>query len=164
MINERLLRLRCDVRVVNAEGEQLGIMRVNKALDMARDESLDLLLITDKAEMPVVKIIDYGRSQYEEAKKKKDTKKKVQELKGIQISPRIAEHDLQTHITHATKFLGQGDKVRIVCRFKAREITHAELGKNQLDKMFEALKDVAVMDSPPRLDGKLMTMVLVPKK
>lgn len=138
-------------------------MQSRQALNMARDQGLDLVLVTASANPPVCRIIDYGKHKYMEGKLGKDKKSKQQEVKGIKISPRIAEHDLQTNIGKARKFLEEGDKVKVTCMFKAREITHPELGRKKLDIFAEAVVELATVERSPTLDGRLMIMVLVPK-
>jgi translation initiation factor IF-3 len=120
-------------------------------------------MVSPTAQPPVCKIIDYGKHKYLEGKQGKDKKSKQQEVKGIKISPRIAEHDLHTGITKARRFLEEGDKVKVTCMFKAREITHPELGRKKLENFAEAVAELAVVERTPTLDGRLMIMVLVPK-
>ena len=130
---------------------------------MARDEGLDLVLVSASAQPPVCRIIDYGKHKYLEGKQGKDKKSKQQEVKGIKISPRIAEHDLGFLVKNATRFLEEGHKVKVTCMFKAREITHPELGKKKLETFAEMVKDLAVVERTPSLDGRMMIMVLNPK-
>ncbi len=158
-----MLRFR-DVRVIGAEGEQLGILQSRQALNIAREAGLDLVMVSPTAVPPVCKIIDYGRHKYEEKKLKKEgAKNKSQEVKGIKVSPRIAEHDIEFNLKKAIRFLEEGHKVRMVCMFRAREVTHPELGRQKLDKFAEGLKDLATVERTPVLDGRQMVMVLVPK-
>jgi translation initiation factor IF-3 len=152
-----------DVRVIGSDGSQLGIMQSRQALNLAREEGLDLVVVSATAQPPVCKIIDYGRHKYLEGKLGKDKKSKQQEVKGIKISPRIAEHDLGFLIRNAMRFLEDGNKVKVTCQFKAREITHPELGRQKLDIFAEQVKEYASVERPPALDGKLMTMILVPR-
>ena len=157
-----MLRFR-DVRVIGADGDQLGILQSRQALTIAREQGLDLVMVSPTAQPPVCKIIDFGRYKYETEKQNKGSKKKQQEVKGIKISPRIAEHDLQHLIKNAAKFLDEGHKVRVVCVFKAREITHPELGRNKLDYFANQLAEVAIVERTPALDGRQMIMVMNPK-
>ncbi|MCC7228990.1 MAG: translation initiation factor IF-3 [Fimbriimonadaceae bacterium] len=152
-----------DVRVIGSEGQQLGIMQSRQALQMARDEGLDLVLVSPTAQPPVCKIIDYGKHKYLEGKQGKDKKSKQQEVKGIKISPRIAEHDLGFLVRNATRFLEEGHKVKVTCMFKAREITHPELGRRKLEMFADLVKEIAVVERTPSLDGRMMIMVLNPK-
>ena len=119
-------------------------------------------MVSATAQPPVVKIIDYGKYKYLEGKLGKDKKSKQQEVKGIKISPRIAEHDLTFLIKNATRFLEEGNKVKVTCMFKAREVTHPELGRKKLEFFAEQVKELATVERPPQLDGRLMIMVLNP--
>jgi len=130
---------------------------------MARDEGLDLVLVSATAQPPVCKIIDYGKHKYLEGKQGKDKKSKQLEVKGIKISPRIAEHDLGFLVKNATRFLEDGHKVKVTCMFKAREITHPELGRQKLEKFADMVKEIAVVERTPTLDGRMMIMILNPK-
>ena len=138
-------------------------MQSRQALNLARDQGLDLVMVSPTAQPPVCKIIDFGKFKYLTEKQKKDSKSKSQDVKGIKISPRIAEHDLIVQLKKSIKFLEEGHKVKITCQFRAREITHPELGKRKLDRMAEDMANLAVVERPPTLDGKLMIMVMVPK-
>lgn len=152
-----------DVRVIGSDGTQLGIMQSRQALNQARDEGLDLVMVNPAAQPPVVRIVDYGKHKYLEGKLGKDKKSKQQEVKGIKISPRIAEHDLQVGIRKSIEFLEEGHKVKVTCMFKAREVTHPELGRKKLDMFAEAVADYGIVERIPTLDGRLMIMVLNPK-
>lgn len=152
-----------DVRVIGSDNEQLGIMQSRQALNLAREEGLDLVMVSPTAQPPVVRIIDFGKHKYLEGKLGKDKKSKQQEVKGIKISPRIAEHDLQVGIKKAHEFLEEGHKVKVTCMFKAREVTHPELGRKKLDMFAQAVVDYGIVERIPTLDGRLMIMVLNPK-
>lgn len=130
---------------------------------MARDEGLDLVLVSSTANPPVCKIIDYGKYKYLEKQQGKDKKGKQQEVKGIKISPRIAEHDMSFLCRNAQRFLEEGHKVKVTCVFKAREVTHPELGRKKLDLFAEQVADIATVERTPTLDGRMMVMVLNPK-
>lgn len=138
-------------------------MQSRQALQIARDEGLDLVVVSPTAQPPVCKIIDYGKFKYLEGKLGKDKKSKQQELKGIKISPRIADHDLGFLVKNAIRFLEEGNKVKVTCQFKAREVTHPELGRQKLDKFMDEVKDYALTERTPILDGKFMIMILLPK-
>lgn len=157
-----MLRVR-DVRVIDANGEQLGILQSRQALQIARDQGLDLVMVSPTAQPPVCKILDYGKYKYLMGKQEREGKKKQQEVKGIKISPRIAEHDLAFLIKNAQRFLEEGHKVKVTCQFRAREVTHPELGRRKLDFFAEQVATIATVERPPSLDGKLMIMVLVPR-
>jgi translation initiation factor IF-3 len=151
------------VRLIGPDGGQVGIVPTREALDLAKRHELDLVLVTATANPPVCRIVDYGRYKYELARREREHKKKQQDVKGIKISPRIAEHDMAFLMRNAIRFLEEGHKVRITCQFRAREVTHPELGRMKLDRMAEEAAHLAVVERPPTLDGKMMTMVLVPK-
>jgi translation initiation factor IF-3 len=151
------------LRVIGAEGEQIGIVQSRQALSMAKEQGLDLVLVSPTATPPVAKIIDYGRYKYTTEKQQKEHKRKQQEVKGIKISPRIQEHDISFNLKKAIDFLKEGHKVKVTCQFKSREVTHPELGRQRLDKMADQLKDLAVVERTPTMEGRLMIMVLCPK-
>ncbi|MBS1716350.1 MAG: translation initiation factor IF-3 [Armatimonadetes bacterium] len=163
LINERVTYKYRDVRVIGADGAQLGILQSRQALQQAKDLGLDLVLVAAQSNPPVCRIIDYGRHKYEMEKREREGKRKQQDVKGIKISPRIAEHDLMVGVNKARRFLEAGDKVRIVCMFKAREVTHPELGRQKLENMAAQLADIGIVEKSPSLDGKQMVMVLLPK-
>lgn len=162
MINERVLRFR-ELRVVDSDGTQLGIISSRDALTRAQAAGLDLVLVSATANPPVCRIIDYGRFKYEQERRDKEHKRKQQDVKGIKISPRIASHDLGFLLKNTIRFLEEGHKVKVTCQFRAREVTHPELGRAKLDYMAEEVAHLAVVERSPTLDGKLMIMVLVPK-
>lgn len=130
---------------------------------MAKELGLDLVLMSQTATPPVAKIIDYGRFKYTTEKQQKEHKRKQQEVKGIKISPRIQDHDISFNLKKAVDFLKEGHKVKITCQFKSREVTHPELGRQRLDRMAEEMKDLAVVERTPSMEGRLMIMVLAPK-
>ena len=138
-------------------------MQSRAALNLAREQGLDLVMVSPSAQPPVCRIIDYGKHKYNESKLGNDKKSKQQEVKGIKISPRIAEHDLETNVRKAIGFLEEGDKVKVTCMFKAREVTHPELGQQRLAKFLEMVADIATSERTPTLDGRMMIMVLLPK-
>ncbi len=157
-----MLRFR-DIRVIGAEGDALGIMQSRQALTMAREAGLDLVMVAPNAQPPVCKIIDYGKYKYETEKRDKENKKKPQEVKGIMLRPGTGLNDLNTLVRRAKEFLGDGDKVRVVCRFRAREVTHPEIGLKQMQKIAEMLAEISTVEKAASLDGKQMVMVLLPK-
>lgn len=162
MINQRVLRFR-EVRLIASDGSQVGVVNSREALAMAEEEALDLVLVSATANPPVCRIIDYGKFKYEQDRREKEHKRKSQDVKGIKISPRIAEHDVAHLLKNTRRFLEEGHKVKVTCQFKAREVTHPEIGQRKLQHMAETVADLAVVERPPTLDGKLMIMVLVPK-
>ncbi len=129
----------------------------------AESEGLDLVLVAPKAQPPVAKIIDHGRWKYEQNKLRKENKKKTQEVKGISLRPGTAEHDLQVIVRKATKFLKAGDKVRIVCRFRPRELAHPAVGREKLLMIAESLADLGKRDKDPALSNRDMVMIINPK-
>ena len=153
-----------EVRVVNAEGQPLGIMSSREALKLAYEKDLDLVLIAPQAQPPVCKIMDYAKYCFEKQKREKEAKKKQQtvELKEIQISYRIDTHDYETKLNQARKFLTSGNKVRVVMRFRGREMSHMSIGRDLLDKFLADTQDVGVCDKKPVLDGRFMSMVINP--
>lgn len=130
---------------------------------MAKEAGLDLVMVAPNAQPPVCRILDYGKFKYLTEKQKKESKHKTQDVKGIKISPRIAEHDIQTALKKTIQFLEEGHKVKITCQFRAREVTHPENGMNRLNKMAEQVKDIAIVERPPSMEGRLMIMILVPR-
>lgn len=155
-----------EVRVIGTDGEPVGIMNTHNALQMAYDRGLDLVLMAPQAQPPVARIMDYGKYRFECEKKEKEAKKKQQivELKEIQLSYRIDTHDFETKARQARKFLESGNKVRVVMRFKGREMSHMAIGKDVMSRFCEMLSDVGGTDKPPVLDGRFMSMVLAPAK
>jgi translation initiation factor IF-3 len=163
-MNERI-RAR-EIRVIDDDGAQLGIMTPREALTIARERGIDLIEVAPQAQPPVCKIMDYGKFKYEQAKREKDSAKKHKqsELKGIQMFPNIEEHDFGVKVRNAIKFLEDGDKVKITVRFKGRQITHPEFGRQQLDKIVQMTSGVGQVEKPPAMEGRMMTMILSPVK
>ena len=155
-----------EVRVIGDDGETLGMMSSNAALKLAYDRGLDLVLIAPQATPPVCRIMDYGKYRFDREKKEKEAKKKQQtvELKEVQLSCRIDTHDFETKARNAVRFLSAGNKVRVVVRFKGREMAHQELGRDVLTRFEEAVAPHGVVEKRPVLDGRLMTMIVVPAK
>ncbi|MBQ9779165.1 MAG: translation initiation factor IF-3 [Clostridia bacterium] len=165
MINEDIREK--EVRLIGENGESLGEkVPVAQALKMAYDRGLDLVLIAPQATPPVCRIMDYGKYRFDREKKEKEARKKQQtiELKEVQLSCRIDVHDFETKARNAQKFLAAGNKVRVVVRFKGREMAHQELGRDVLTRFEEAMKPAGVVEKRPVLDGRLMTMIVVPAK
>lgn len=164
MINEQI-RDR-EVRLIGEHGEQLGIMSAKDAMKLAREAELDLVKVAPTAKPPVCKIIDYGKYRYEMARKEKEAKKKQKtiEVKEVRLSPNIDVNDLNTKINAARKFLEKGNKVKITLRFRGREMAHMQASKHILDDFAEALKDVASIDKPAKVEGRNMSMFLTEKR
>ncbi|HRJ27973.1 MAG TPA: translation initiation factor IF-3 [Fimbriimonadaceae bacterium] len=162
-MNERVLRFR-DIRVIGSDGTQIGILQSRQALDMAREEGLDLVMVSPQAVPPVCRIIDHGRFKYDQEKlNKENKKKKQQEMKTVKMRPGTAPHDLNILVRNATKFLAEGNKVKVSCQFRAREITHPEIGLKKMQAVAEQLAEVGIVERAPALDGKFMIMILIPK-
>ena len=155
-----------EVRVVTNEGEMLGVLKIAKALEMAQDKDLDLVLISPAAVPPVCKIMDYGKFCFEKEKRAKEAKKKQQvvEVKEIQLSCTIGEHDFQTKLNHAHRFLKGGDKVKVVVQFRGREMRHTELGAEILAKFEKGCEGIGGAEKKAVLDGRNMTMFISPVK
>ena len=155
-----------EVRVIGADGEQLGVMPSSEALRLAEEAELDLVKIAPNANPPVCKIVDYGKFKYEQIRKEKDAKKKqkIVEIKEIRISPNIDTNDLNTKMSAARKFLAKGNRVKVTLRFRGREMAHMQESKYILDDFAAALSDVAVVDKAPKVEGRTMTITLAEKK
>ena len=155
-----------EVRVIGEDGEPIGIMSSDAALKIAYDQGYDLVLMAPQAQPPVCRIMDYGKFRFERDKKEKEAKKKQQvvELKEIQLSCRIDTHDFETKVRHAQRFLGDGNKVRVVMRFKGREMSHMAIGQEIMQKFRESCSEMGSVDKAPVLDGRLLSMVIAPVK
>ncbi|MBE6546642.1 MAG: translation initiation factor IF-3 [Ruminococcaceae bacterium] len=155
-----------EVRVIGADGNPVGVMSADAALKIAYDQGYDLVLMAPQAQPPVCRIMDYGKYRFERDKKEKEAKKKQQvvELKEIQLSCRIDTHDFDTKARHAVRFLESGNKVRVVMRFKGREMSHVSIGQEIMKKFQETCSEVGSVDKAPVLDGRIMSMVISPIK
>lgn len=154
-----------ELRVIGADGEQIGVMDARKAQALANEKGLDLVKIAPQAKPPVCKIMDYGKYKFELAKKEKGNRKnqKVINIKEIQLSPSIDTNDLNTKCNHAIKFLKNGDKVKVTVRFRGRELSHAELGEVLLAKFADQVQEYGNVDKKAKLEGRNMIMFIVPK-
>ncbi len=152
------------VRVIDAEGNQLGVMTAAEALAKSDEAGLDLVEISASASPPVCRIMDYGKYKYQLSKKTKDAKKKqtVIHLKEIKLRSKTEEHDFQFKLKNIKRFLSEGDKVKVTIVFKGREITHTNLGMGMLKRVAEEIKDAAVIEYAPKLEGRTMIMVVAP--
>lgn len=152
------------VRVIDAEGKQLGIMRTGDALDLATEKMLDLVEVAPNANPPVCRLMDYGKYQFEKQKRERENRKaqKQIEIKEVRLRPRTDDHDIQVVINKARKFVKEGAKVRVRIRFRGREIQHPEVAQEQLERVSKAVADVAVIESYPQFDGRSMIMLLAP--
>ena len=155
-----------EVRVIGADGEQLGIMSVKEALELAREADVDLVKVAPSAKPPVCKLIDYGKYRYELARKEKEARKKqkVIDIKEIRFSPNIDTNDLNTKINAARKFIEKGSKVKVSMRFRGREIAHTEGSMHVLTDFAKELEDIAVIEKAPKMEGRTMSMFLTEKK
>ncbi len=155
-----------EVRVIGAENEQLGIMKIDDARAYAYNHGVDLVLIVPNATPPVCRAIDYGKFCFERDKREKEAKKKqvIVKVKEVQLSCRIEQHDFDTRVNHAKRFLAEGNKVKAVVRFKGREMTHMELGREVIEKFCEALAECGNAEKKPILEGRFMSVILSPLK
>ncbi|MBC8432187.1 MAG: translation initiation factor IF-3 [Desulfobacterales bacterium] len=154
-----------EVRVIDPDGNQIGIIPTYKALATAGDFGLDLVEISPNANPPVCKIMDYGRYKYELTKKKQEAKKKQStfQLKEIKVRPKTGDHDLQTKINHIKKFIAKRDKVKVTVMFRGREITLSQLGRDVLERIVQETEEVATVEQYPKFEGRTMFMLLAPK-
>lgn len=154
------------VRVIGSDGEQVGVIKLENALDMAYDKGFDLVLIAPQGDPPVCRIMDYGKFRFERDKKEKEARKKQQiaELKEIQLSCHIDVNDFNTKVNHALRFLGNGDKVKVMVRFRGRQMTHTEIGAELLKKFEAACAEKGNVDKAPVMEGRSMIMFLSPLK
>ena len=161
----RAIRAR-EVRVVDDEGNQLGILGINEALAAAQERGLDLVEVSPNAEPPVCRIMDYGKYKYQTSKRAAEAKKKTArvELKEVKMRPKTEEHDFQVKAKNARRFLEEGNKVKVTVMFRGREVTHPEFGRRLMERLAEEIKDIGQVESMPSMFGRFMTMVLAPKK
>jgi len=153
------------IRLVGAEGEQLGIVPTSQALERAREAGLDLVEVAADERPPVCKILDYGKTRFKNSQKgNKATKVRKQRLKEIRVRPKTGDHDIDTKIAHARKFLEHNDKVQVTVIFRGREMQHQEEGRRVLDAVLAGLAGVGKVERPPAMDGKRMTVLLMPIK
>lgn len=154
-----------EVRLIGSDGEQLGVVPLAEAFAAAAAKDLDLVKIAPKAAPPVCKIMDYGKFRFEQAKKEKEARKNqhVVELKEVRMSPGIDTHDFNVKLRNAVKFLEGGNKVKVSVRFKGRELAHTSIGRDLLLKFADECAEVAAVERPPKLEGRSMSMFLVPK-
>ncbi|MGN1048852.1 MAG: translation initiation factor IF-3 [Eubacteriales bacterium] len=155
-----------ELRVVGPDGEQLGIMSSENALQIAYDRGLDLVMMAAQAEPPVCRIMDYGKFRFDKEKREKEARKKQQtvELKEVQLSCRIDTHDFETKVNHATRFLTAGNKVRVVVKFRGREMSHMDIGRDLLDRFASSVAEIGTVDKKPSTEGRFMSMIIVPVK
>jgi len=154
-----------EVRVIDPDGNQIGVIPTYKAIAVANDFGLDLVEVSPNANPPVCKIMDYGRYKYEQTKKKQEAKKKQAtfQLKEIKLRPKTDEHDLKTKINHIKKFIERKDKVKVTVIFRGREITLSQLGRDLLERVAQETEGIASVEQHPKFEGRTMIMVLSPK-
>ena len=162
-INEQI-RVR-EVRLIDEEGKQLGVVAITEALRLAQEAVLDLVEIAPQASPPVCKILDYGKYRFELEKKNRESKKKQKliKMKEIRMQPKIEEHDLLFKSKHVKEFLDEGNKVKVTVRFRGRDLAHTERGRIVLDKVLALLEDAFVLEKEPAMEGRFMSMVIGPK-
>ncbi len=155
-----------EVRLINYNGENLGVVSVTEALKIAQEVGLDLIEISPQVTPPVCKVLDYGKYKYEMQKKKNEAKKnqKVVNIKELKLRPMIDTHDYEVKVKQAKKFLEQGDKVKFTMRYKGREMSANDMGKEILNRLIEDLEGIGKVDSAPKLEGKQMFMIVSPAK
>lgn len=153
------------IRLVGADGEQIGVMSAEEALEVAREQGFDLVEVAPKASPPVCRIMDYGKYKYEQSKRAKEAKKHqhIIHVKEMKFRPKTEDHDYQFKLKHVRKFLADGNKAKITVRFRGREMTHTELGRRILEKLVQDTDDIASVEQQPKLEGRNMTLVLGPK-
>lgn len=154
-----------EIRVIDADGSQLGIMPTRQALQIAVEKGLDLVDIAPQATPNVCRIMDYGKYRYEQAKREKEARKnqKTVDIKEVRMSMNIDTHDFETKVSQAVKFLKGGDKVKVSVRFRGREMAHTELGRELLDRFKDSIADAGSIDKPAKMEGRSMAMFISPK-
>lgn len=154
------------VRLIDADGQMVGVVTIDKALRAAEDAGLDLVEISPNVDPPVCKILDYGKYRYEQQKKAAEARKnqKIVELKEIKLRPNIEEHDYQVKLRNATRFIEEGDKVKFTLRFRGREMAHQELGRQVLERVKADMASTTKIEFEPKMEGRQMVMILVPEK
>ncbi len=162
-VNEQI-RVR-EVRLISQDGAQLGILPINEALSIAREKGLDLVEVAPNAKPPVCRIMDYSKWKYEQSKRQKEARRrqKAQDMKEVKMRPAIDDHDFNVKARAARRFLEQGDKVKATIMFRGRELAHVGLGQKVLEGLLDTVKDICHVERAPRMEGRNMTMILVPK-
>ncbi|PWK13965.1 translation initiation factor IF-3 [Tumebacillus permanentifrigoris] len=153
------------MRLIDSNGDQLGIKSLREAMQIAGDKSLDLVNVAPTAKPPVCRIMDYGKFRYEQSKKEKEARKnqKIVSIKEVRMTPNIEEHDFQTKLRNTVKFLNEGDKVKASVRFRGREITHTDIGARVLNRLAVECAEIATVERHPKLEGRSMIIILSPK-
>jgi translation initiation factor IF-3 len=153
-----------EVRLIDQDGNPVGVVSIREAMIMARDAGLDLVEVASQATPPVCKITDYGKLKYELQKKKSEAKKKqkIIEVKEVKFTPSIGDHDYMVKLSNVKRFIGDGNKVKITLRFRGRELSHKEIGERLLSRLIEDVKEIAKCEGSPQLEGKQMMMIISP--
>ena len=161
-VNERIKAR--EVRLVGEKGEQLGVMPLYQAREIAKQNNLDLVEVAATAVPPVCRLLDYGKYKYEQTKKEREARRgqKVSLLREVRLRPKVGDHDFEAKARSARKLLGEGNKVKVTVMFRGREITHSEIGRRLLERMAESLKGAASVERQPLMDGRRMAMILLP--
>ncbi len=154
-----------EVRVIDPDGKQVGVLPVKEAVRIAEERGLDLVEVAPNSQPPVCRIMNYGKYKYQQSKRTQEARKHqtVIRIKEVKVRPRTEEHDFQFKLRHVKRFLDEGNKVKISMLFRGREIAHPEFGKEVLNRFIEEVKDLTVIEQAPRLEGRNMVMILAPK-
>ncbi len=162
-INERI-RVR-EIRLIGAEGQQLGVLSLDQGLKLAREKGLDLVEVAPQATPPVCRIMNYGKFKYDQTKKARDARKKQKTtgVKEVKFRPKIGEHDYQVKLRSAQKFLGRGDKVKVTLTFRGREVVHPEIGRRIINRLIEDVKNLGQIERPLYQEGKNLITIIAPK-
>jgi translation initiation factor IF-3 len=154
-----------EVRVIDSEGKQAGIMSLKEAMKIAEEQGLDLVEVAPNATPPVCRVMNYGKYKYQQSKRSQEARKHqtVIQVKEVKLRPRTEEHDFQFKLRHAKRFLSEGNKVKVSILFRGREMAHPEFGRDMMNRFLEEVKDVMVVEQAPRLEGRNMVMIVSPK-
>lgn len=153
------------MRVIGAEGQQVGILPTEEALALATEQGLDLVEVAPNAEPPVCRVMDYGKYKYEQQKKQQEARKKqsVVQIKEIKVRPKTDDHDFNTKVKHIRRFLDEGDRCKVTVFFRGREIVHKDRGENILKRVVQAVEDIAKVEQEPRAEGRTLFLLLAPR-
>jgi translation initiation factor IF-3 len=162
-VNERIRAK--SIRLVGADGEQIGVMSAEEALEIAQEQGYDLVEVAPKSSPPVCRVMDYGKYKYEQSKRAKEAKKHqhIIHVKEMKFRPKTEDHDYQFKLKHVRKFLTEGNKAKMTVRFRGREMAHTELGRRILEKLVRDTEDIAAVEQQPKLEGRNMTLILGPR-
>lgn len=154
-----------EVRVIDSVGKQVGVLPLKEAMRIAVEQELDLVEVAPNSNPPVCRIMNYGKYKYQQSKRIQEARKHqtIVQVKEVKVRPRTEEHDFQFKLRHVKRFLSEGNKVKVSMLFRGREIAHPEFGKDLLNRFLEEVKDLIVLEQPPRLEGRNMVMILAPK-